>query len=136
VTGPQASSVASLGRGAYCRLMVAWRLLRFLTLLALLIAPLRMMSAHAEMAMPAASAQGDHHMAAASPSEHCGGMDQPRKDQPVSGIDCTIACSACPSADTRVDVHPQAVAAVPPVASASVLLGLHPESDPPPPRLA
>ena len=132
MTGPQASSVASLGRGAYCRLMVAWRL-PFLTLLALLIAPLRMMSAHAEMAMPAASASSPVYITTAAPSEHCGGMDQPRKDQPASGVDCTIACSACPSADTRVDAHPQAVAAVPPVAAASVLLGLHPESDPPPP---
>lgn len=116
--------------------MVALRLLRFLTLLALLIAPLRMMSAHAEMAMPAASGAAAHHTAANVPSDHCGGMDQPGNEPPPSGIDCTIACSACPSAETQVDGHPVAAAAEPPVAVASILLGLHPESDPPPPRFA
>lgn len=136
MSSPATSLVASTSVGAYSQAMVALRLLRFLTLVALLIAPLRMMSAHAEMAMPAPADKG-HHMAAAATSDHCGGgMNQPRKDQPASGIDCTIACSACPSAESTLIAHPHPAAPIPPATLASALIGLHPESDPPPPRLA
>ncbi len=135
MTGSAASSVVSESGAAYGQVMVALRLLRFLTLLALLIAPLRMMSAHAEMALPASPAAG-HHMAAAGPSDHCGGMDESGKRTPDSSIDCALACSAMPGAQSELMAHPQALAAIPPATLADALLGLHPESDPPPPRIA
>ena len=126
------AEVVTAGAGVYLPAMVALRLFRFLTLFALMLAPLGMMSAHARMAMPASASSG-HEMAASS---HCPGMDQPRKEKPVSGIDCTIACSALPSAESTIAVHPMAAAEVPPIALVTFLPGLHPESDPPPPRLA
>jgi hypothetical protein len=127
--------VASTAAGAYSGFMVALRLLRFLTLLALLVAPLRMMSAHAEMALPASPAAG-HHMATAAPSDGCGGMDETGKRKPGSNIDCAMACSAVPGAQSELSAYPQPVAAIPPATFADALVGLHPESEPPPPRIA
>ena len=132
MTWAERAEVATAGAGVYSPVMVALRLLRFLTLFALMLAPFGMMSAHAEMAMPVSAASG-HEMAS---SGHCAGMNQPREEKPASGIDCTIACSAVPSAEGTIIVHPTAAAQTPPIALATSLLGLHPESDPPPPRLA
>lgn len=116
----------------YLTAMFVLRLLRILTLVALLLAPLGMMSGHAAMAMGSA-AEATNSM---GPADHCGGMDKPARHQPASGIDCTIACSAVPSAEGTVATHPIAAAQIPPIALATSLFGLHPESDPPPPRLA
>ena len=126
-------SIASLDREAYGRLMVALRLLRFLTLVALLVAPLRMMSAHAEMAVPS-TPSASHHMAADMPAGHCDDTGQPDKSAPGGSIDCATACSAMPGAEGELFAHPQALASIPPPALAAALVGLQPESDPPPPR--
>ena len=129
---PESAEVATAGTGVYLLAMVALRLLRFLTLFALILASFGMISAHAQMAMPVSASSG-HEMGAA---EHCAGMDQERKQKPASGINCTIACSAVPSATGAIAVHPKAAAEMPPIALATSLFGLHPESDPPPPRFA
>ena len=127
-------AVASAEHDAYSQRMFS-RLLRFLTLIALLLAPLSM--SHAAMAMPAgAPAAADHHTDAVASAHHCGGTDQPDKERPVSGIDCTIACSAVSSAESDIVARPILAAPVPQIALASSLHGLHPESDPPPPRFA
>jgi hypothetical protein len=128
-----ASSVARPGALAYLPLMVATRLLRFLTLLGLLFAQLGMISGHAAMAMPSSAPASSHHMTATA--DHCGGMDQPSAPQPGSSIDCTIACSALPGMDSLVTAHPLPLAPAPQIAVAAAMLGLHPESEPPPPRL-
>ena len=125
---PVASGVAA----PYLPAMVALRLTRFLTLLALLLAPLGMVRAHAAMAIPADASASAHHGGA----DPCGGMDRPAGQQPSSGIDCGIACSAMPSGDSEIAAHPMVAAAVPTALLAADLHGLHPESDPPPPRFA
>ena len=126
--------VASTGMRAYGPAMFALRLLRILTLFAMLIAPLAMTSTHAAMAAPAAVAGS--HRAVVAPADHCGDMDQPARQRPVSGIDCTIACSALPSLASEFAAHPVPAAPEPPASLAGTLHSFHPEFDPPPPRFA
>ena len=127
--------VASLRVGAYSPAVAATRLLRFLTLFALLLAPLGMMRAHAAMAIPA-QGHSVHVMGSAAPSEPCGGMHQPSKQAPASSIDCTIACSVLAGVSVEVAAHPVPAAPAPSFLAAVSLHGLTPESDPPPPRTA
>jgi hypothetical protein len=95
-----------------------------------------MVGGHAAMAMPVAAAPMIGHAAAMDPAGHCADMDKQSGDRAGSSIDCLIACSALPSAASEIAAHPSA-ASVPRQASPAVgLRGLHPESDPPPPRLA
>jgi hypothetical protein len=126
--------VASPPPEAYLPDVAATRLLRFLTLFALLLAPLGMMRAHAAMAMPA-QGHSAHAMGLAAPSE-CGGMDQPSKQVPASSIDCTIACSVLAGGVVEVAAHPVSAAPAPSFLATLSLRGLTPESDPPPPRFS
>ena len=91
-----------------------------------------MIGAHPAMAMPTPAATA-HHSAMTEP---CGAMDQPAKPQPVSCIDCIMICSAIPTAETSVDAHPVASAPLPRLQLEQRISGLHPESEPPPPRFA
>jgi hypothetical protein len=128
--------VATLIARAYSPAMVALRLLRVMTLFALLLAPFGMMRSHAAMVLPAASVAPGHHMDPAAPADPCPGMDQPAEDRPASNVDCMIACSAMPSLESGIAIHPILAATMPRPSPAGVLHGLHPESDPPPPRFA
>ncbi len=113
------------------------RLWRILTIFAVLFAPLSMMSGHAAMAMPNLSASSDmDHGQAGSPAGHCADMDQDQKGQTSPNIDCMIACSAVPAEEFEVASHPAVHAVMPVGRLASLHRGLHPESDPPPPRLS
>lgn len=114
------------------------RLLRLLTMIAVLFSSLSMMSGHAAMAMPAPSASTMDHMKATAPAGHCADMaaDREPDDQGAPDIDCMIACSAIPAADFEVETHPMAAGFLEPVRLVSALHGLHPESDPPPPRFS
>jgi hypothetical protein len=56
--------------------------------------------------------------------------------QPAPNIDCLIACSALPSLAFEVEVQPHPPSFVEPAPLLAALHGLHPESDPPPPRLS
>lgn len=114
------------------------RLLRFLTMIAILFSPLSMASGHAAMAMPAPSASAMEHKQAATPAGHCADMNTDRDtgDQSRVDIDCMIACSAIPAADFEVETHAMAAAFLEPGRLVSALHGLHPESDPPPPRFS
>jgi hypothetical protein len=107
------------------------RLIRILTLLALLIAPLGMVGEHAAMAMPAAS--GGHAQTHA-PAGHCGDMDGESRSRSSPNIDCMIACSAMHSADFVVDAHSAAPAPIEPGRLAPVPRGLNHAAEPPPPR--
>lgn len=114
------------------------RLLRFLTLVAMLFSPISMAAGHAAMAMPAPSAAMADQMGA-MPVGHCADMsgDQDKQDKSAPtgpNIDCMIACAAMPAADFSVAVHPLFVAFIEPARLTGALHGLHPESDPPPPR--
>ncbi len=112
------------------------RLLRFLTILAVLLSPVSMMGGHAAMAMPTPSVSTMDHMPMAAPAGHCADMDENSRDQADPDINCMIACSAIPAADFQVDMHPMLVSLVPTARLSSGPRGLHPGSDPPPPRLS
>lgn len=113
------------------------RLLRILTLIAVIFAPLSMAGGHAAMAMPAAPAAMSDHMGA-MPAGHCADMEgkQDKNGPSAPSIDCMIACSAMPAADFEVEVHPLTAAFIEPARLVSALHGLSPESDPPPPRIS
>ena len=132
--------IVSSSWGAYLGGMTVIRLLRLLTIFAVLLAPLTMTGGHAAMAMPAAAKAMDHHSGQAMTAEHCAGMSGQSDDQSdhKSGpsIDCMMACSCLPPAGTELAEHAMLVAIVEPPALAAGLIGLNPESDPPPPRIA
>ena len=109
------------------------RLVHFLALLALLLAPLGMASGHAAMAMAPHSAASLHRIDVAG---HCMGMGHPSKAQPPSCIDCMITCSALAAGESQIAAHPMAAAPLPRIPLQARIHGLHPESDPPPPRNA
>ena len=111
-------------------------LARILTLLALLLAPLGMMQAHA--AMPAVTGPATSHaMAMPGGAGHCADRDQPAPQPDKASIDCTIACAGVASLSTPVPARSAIPATVMvEIRPAATLHGLHPESDPPPPRLA
>ena len=114
------------------------RLLQLLAIFAVIFSPLSMASAHAATAMPAATTAMAGHMAASAPAGHCADMPG-REDtggQPVPNIDCLIACTALPSLAFEVEAHPLVPSFVEPAPLVADLYGLHPESDPPPPRLS
>ncbi len=113
------------------------RLMRFLVMTAMLLAPMSMMGGHAAMALPAPAATAmESHMRAGAPAGHCADMDQDQDRQADPGIDCMIACSAIRTNDFEVETHPMTAASMEPSRLTSALHGLHPESDPPPPRLS
>lgn len=108
--------------------------MRVLTLLAVLLAPLTMMSSHAAAApMPMAHAMGG----ADAMAGHCPSAgDEQDKQKPAASIDCTIMCSAMPAGG---NVFPARIAMpaldlVQPVEIGGH--GLNPAADPPPPRLS
>jgi hypothetical protein len=112
------------------------RLLLFLTIFAVLFSPVSTIGGHAAMALPAPSALTMDQMQMTAPAGHCADMDEDSKDRSDPDINCMIACSAIPAADFQVDMHPNLVSLVPPARLSSGLRGLHPGSDPPPPRLS
>jgi hypothetical protein len=109
--------------------MVAARLLRFLTILAVLLMPLGMWGDAGATAM-------GHHSPVAAPMKHCSGMaDKQEKGEPARSSDCLLACAALPSPEILVKHEsPVPIAAEPmPIAK---LVGLAPEAATPPPRMA
>lgn len=116
------------------------RLVRFLTILAMLFAPLGMVGEHAAMAMPAAADAPAHHAESAAPAAHCADMTAQAGDESDLGkdcmTDCAIACSAVPAFVGGIALHEPLAAMIEPQPLARGLRGLHPESDPPPPRNA
>ena len=132
--------IATRSREVYLSLMTATRLVRVLTILAMLLAPLGMVGEHAAMAMPAAAAAGAHHASNMDQAGHCSEGSGQSEDEkaPASDclIDCAIACSAIPAIGTQMAGHPPALAIIQPLSLVNRITGLHPESDPPPPRFA
>lgn len=132
--------IATRSREVYLRGMTAARLVRLLTLLALLLAPLTMVGEHAAMAMPATPATSAHHEGSAAEAGHCAGMGGQSEDEKAPDrdclIDCAIACSAIPAVGSGMTDQPIRVAIAQPLPLVGRMSGLHPESDPPPPRIA
>jgi hypothetical protein len=123
--------------------MVITRLTRFLVLLAVLFAPLSMASAHATMAMPAASptAVADHAMEEASAS-HCAqmgptGEEEPAQGSPNDDIDCRVACSCTAPAASQALAEQAAFAPLVQQPEPYVpMSGLSPQAEPRPPQLS
>jgi hypothetical protein len=101
------------------------RLVQFLVLIALTVAPFgrigvsQAMAGHGAMAMPA----------------HCGGQPMPdgEKGHRMT-LDCMIACAAMAPAPASFTLPPPALAAAPIARAAPFLSGVRPEAEPPPPR--
>lgn len=108
--------------------MALRRLLPFLTLLALMLAPLGRPGV-AEAAVPA-------HAMATMPS-HCSDTQMPADHEPAGmAIDCMMVCAAVtPAAATDLPVTIAGIAA-PDAVPPSAYVGITPGSDPPPPRLS
>lgn len=132
--------IASRFREAYRCGMTAMRLVRLFTILALLFAPLSMVSEHAAMAMPMQANAAAHHAESARPADHCADMSGQSEDETVPGrdcmIDCTIACSGIPSVGSVIADQAMPAALDQPLPLVSRIRGLHPESADPPPRIA
>ena len=110
--------------------------IRFLTLLALLLAPLSMMTSHAAMAAAVDAAP------ASASAMHCAEMPQadnqaPGKQAPVKNIDCMLACACLPPLSGPGVGQAQLLISIDPVANAEPLgHGLDFTADPPPPRFS
>jgi hypothetical protein len=103
-------------------------LLRFLVLLALLFSPFGRMAA-AEAMMP-------HHQQMSMAGGHCDPMPAPDRGDEERSIDCMIACAAVTGAESPQLRAPRPAASRPVGLVLAGLSGLHPEADPPPPRLS
>lgn len=139
--------IATSSSRSYLRTMTAARLVRLLTIFAMLLAPLGMIGGHAAMATPIASGSmaehhvqpADHHAAGSNEAEPCDDMGGQSEDERSSGddclVDCAITCSAIPAAGAMM-AQPATFLVAQPHSLVAVITGRHPESDPPPPRVA
>lgn len=104
--------------------MSATGLLKWLTLLALLFAPLAMIggSPAAAHARPAVAG-------------HCAEAEKPVEAPPSAPADCMIACAGClPTQGGTLSGLPRLEPAAQPAPIAFRIRGLHPEAATPPPR--
>ena len=105
------------------------RLLQFLLLVALVVAPFGRMGTGEAKALP------HHDMSAMAP--HCPGPPPSDEDRGNRmAVDCMIACAAMSPAAAPFFAPPPAAEAAPTAMPASILAGIRPEADPPPPRLS
>ena len=107
------------------------QLARLLTILALLLAPMSMLSGHAAMAAPMADAERGHC------AEMAGAQDE-SPDQPASGnsIECMIACACVPPTGAQLFGAPLVIKSADIPGLADFVVGSNPSADPPPPRLS
>ena len=101
-------------------------------LLALLIAPFGRMAAAEAATMP-------HGQAPTAMAGHCSDMPAPDPDEPGHGtmtIDCLVACATIATPDAPALAAILFSPATPEPGRLALFIGLHPEADPPPPRLS
>ncbi|MGZ8286208.1 MAG: hypothetical protein ACXW27_08855 [Allosphingosinicella sp.] len=146
-----ARAIVTARPAAYLRRVSLARLIRFLTILALVLSPLAMFGAapasatahHAAMAadshrMAGHAMAGDmasHASMAAMPN--CQDTDGPTKDRPCESSDCLTACAAVPALPAvggQLEPHAMAHGLRELPALVSVPHGLVPEAATPPPR--
>jgi hypothetical protein len=119
---------ATISRPSASARMVAPRILRLLTMLAILLMPLGVIGPQ-----PAAAMAG--HASTAMSADHCAGMVHKGKTAPSAPCcDCMVACSAIPSQAPCVRPEALAPMAAEPTALILEIHGLHPEAATPPPR--
>ena len=104
------------------------RFIRLLVLLALLAAPFGRMAAAEAMTMP-------HHPAMTMAAGHCDTMPASDSGDFDRSIDCMIACAMMAHAEAPA-LQPPPAASAPVSVLRAGLAGLHPEADPPPPRIS
>lgn len=140
--------IASRERVAYLRAVSLTRLIRFLTILAVIFVPLGMIGATPAMAHQAAMAGPGQQMtghampvhqvtASMAAMDHCKDMDKKSKDQPCGSGDCVMACAAVPAIPAmggQLDPHAVIHGPRQQPALVSVPHGLVPEAATPPPR--
>jgi len=109
--------------------------LRLLLLAAMLLAPLGRVGVAQALAAPAAAGMTMAHCAGmpAAPAHH---RKMPAPDGEKMAVDCMIACAAMAPAPAPFVVPPVAVVALPTTSFLQSLVGIHPEADPPPPRIS
>ena len=103
------------------------RLIQLLLLIALAVSPVGRVGAAQALAQQTPMAM----------RSHCGGP--PTADHGKSHgmtADCLIACAGLATAPAPFDLPPPALAAAPVGLAATLLSGIQPEADPPPPRPA
>lgn len=106
--------------------MSASRLLRWLTLIALLLAPLGMIGGAPAMAHSRPAQAG-----------HCAEKEKPAEAPLSAPVDCMIACAgSLPAQAVALAAQPRPGRAVEPEPLAFRLDGLHPEAATPPPRFS
>ena len=142
-------TIVSSRPGVYLRPVSVTRLIRFLTLLALALAPHASMGGapaaaavnHAAMAAEShrmtGHAMAGHDMAHDAATAVCDDMDGKSNDQPCGSADCAKACAAYPAiAAVGGQLQPYVLLHGPPLQPAlvSVPQGLVPEAAIPPPR--
>jgi hypothetical protein len=108
---------------------VGVRLLRYLLLLALLLAPLGRMGV--------AEAKAAHHSGMPMMASHCPGQASPdgNKRDGMS-VDCMMACAAMTPTPVAFLVPPPALETPAIAFPLRMLAGIRPEAEPPPPRLS
>ena len=113
--------------------MPAFSLVRFLTMLALLLMPLAMAEqGHAVAAAPhgaAAASAGDHRHHRSS-----GPQQEERKQDALA--QCMMACAALPAMEAPAQAETQALRPAPFALPVLPIIGLAPEAATPPPRTA
>lgn len=121
--------------------MVARRLTLFVTMLALLLAPLSMIGGHAMAAQYPTAGLVQHHQQ--MPPSHCveiggetGDSDAPGSPQHKSPTDCALACSAICAPDGPLPAWAPVIGMAQSLPLAEPLGGLVPEAVDPPPRTA
>jgi hypothetical protein len=132
--------VATFRPPTYLRCMPVTRLMRFLTILAVLLAALGMVGGTPVQARTyhVASAAA-HHSDVMPGMEHCAGVHKNggKSDrQPAQKHDCMMACAAIPSFGSNIDAKPLATRAAEPDRLSTSGSGLKPEAVTPPPRFA
>lgn len=134
--------IVNASRTPYLPLMVAKRLVRILTMLAVLFAPLGMLGGSATMAQPVTVASGSHHEQAANMAAHCAEMGGETQDDDGSFphgdclSDCAVSCAAISALGSVLTDHAILPAMPQARAFADPLHGLIPGSADPPPRTA
>jgi hypothetical protein len=110
--------------------MPASHFVRWLTLIALLLAPLAMIGGAPATAHDRMAAAGHH-----EDVQH-DDMGSPAEAPPAAPVDCMLACAGLPAQGAAVALHREVPAIREPLALSAHLSGLQPEAATPPPRIS
>jgi hypothetical protein len=115
--------------------MPGLRFLRVLMVVALIFAPLAMISGHAAMAAPATSAASEHHTSEAG-GGHCSDMGEEEPGDPRASIDCMVACAGMLPSSPAVTTATLVLKSPDRPFITVAQHGLNPAAEPRPPRLS